>query len=169
MSVRRSVIAALAAVLAAGGVAYGNGLNLNSLGTRALTMGGAFVGLADDFSAVFWNPAGAAGFREKYLGFYLTDLIPTSRYRLDVPTSDGMATLVNARSKEAHYLGGMIAYYHPVSDRLVLGFGAYTPSGIGIKWPENGSRPFPAAGSTIFRARSASSASLRSSPTRSTT
>ena len=147
MRSRRFAISVLAAFLALGGLAYGNGLNLNSLGTRALTMGGAFVGLADDFSAVFWNPAGAAGFKMKYLGFYVTDLIPTSRYRLDLPTYDGMATLVNVKSKQAHYLGGMFAYYQPVSDRLVLGFGAYTPSGIGIKWPESGLAAISGGGS----------------------
>src|SRR5688572_32264596 len=31
------------------------------LGTRAAGMGGAFVGVADDASAVYWNPAGLAG------------------------------------------------------------------------------------------------------------
>ncbi len=147
MHKRQFAIAALVAFLALGGLAHGNGLNLNSLGTRALTMGGAFVGLADDFSAVFWNPAGAAGFKTKYLGFYATDLIPSSTYRLDVPTPSGMATLVDAKSKLGHYLGGMFAYYHPVSDRLVLGFGAYTPSGIGIKWPESGLAPLSGGGS----------------------
>ncbi len=138
MKTHRFAIVTLVAFLALGGLAHGNGLNLNSLGARALTMGGAFVGLADDFSAVFWNPAGAAGFKTRYLGFYATDLIPSSTYKLDVPTYSGMMSLVNAKSKPAHYLGGMFAYYHPVSDRLVIGFGAYTPSGIGIKWPESG-------------------------------
>ena len=33
----------------------------DSVGTRAQGMGGAFVGVADDASAVFWNPAGLAG------------------------------------------------------------------------------------------------------------
>ncbi len=147
MRSRRFGITILAAFLALGGLAFGNGLNLNSLGTRALTMGGAFVGLADDFSAVFWNPAGAAGFKTKYLGFYATDLIPTSRYRLDLPTQTGMATFVNAKSKLSHYLGGMFAYYHPVSDRLVLGFGAYTPSGIGINWNSADLAPLAGGGS----------------------
>src|SRR5918993_1218068 len=31
------------------------------VGTRAEGMGGAFVGVADDASAVYWNPAGLAG------------------------------------------------------------------------------------------------------------
>lgn len=35
-----------------------NGLNLNGLGSKAISMGGAFIGQADDYSAVFWNPAG---------------------------------------------------------------------------------------------------------------
>ena len=148
MKTRRFAIMALVALLALGGLARGNGLNLNSLGTRALTMGGAFVGLADDFSAVFWNPAGAAGFKTNYLGFYGTDLIPSSRYRLDVPATGGMMTLVDAKSKLSHYLGGMIAYYHPLSDRLVLGFGAYTPSGIGINW--NGSDLLALAGGKSY-------------------
>ncbi|MCK5005015.1 MAG: long-chain fatty acid transporter, partial [Candidatus Aminicenantes bacterium] len=38
--------------------AYSNGLNLNGMGTKAISMGGAFIAVADDYSAVFWNPAG---------------------------------------------------------------------------------------------------------------
>ena len=35
--------------------------SLDAVGTRAQGMGGAFVGIADDASAVYWNPAGLAG------------------------------------------------------------------------------------------------------------
>jgi hypothetical protein len=35
--------------------------SLDSMGTRAQGMAGAFVGVADDASAVYWNPAGLAG------------------------------------------------------------------------------------------------------------
>ena len=31
-----------------------------TVGTRALGMGGAFVAVADDVTAVYWNPAGLA-------------------------------------------------------------------------------------------------------------
>ncbi|MEO1962201.1 MAG: outer membrane protein transport protein [Cycloclasticus sp.] len=34
------------------------GINLEGLGIRAISMGGAFIGLADDASAIHWNPAG---------------------------------------------------------------------------------------------------------------
>jgi hypothetical protein len=35
--------------------------SLDTVGVRAQGMGGAFVGVADDASAVYWNPAGLAG------------------------------------------------------------------------------------------------------------
>jgi long-chain fatty acid transport protein len=107
-----------------------NGLNLNSLGTKALTMGGAFVGLADDFSAIFWNPAGIAHFKNKYFGFYGTDIIPSGTYGLSI----GGLPVVDAKTVTKNYLGGMAAYYHPINEKVVVGFGVYTPSGLGAEW-----------------------------------
>ncbi|MBU0567282.1 hypothetical protein KJ693_09645 [bacterium] len=39
------------------------------VGARALGMGGAFVGLADDASALYWNPAGTSQLNQKELFF----------------------------------------------------------------------------------------------------
>lgn len=114
--------------------AFPNGLNLNSLGTKALTMGGAFVGLADDFSAIFWNPAGMALFKQKQFGFYGTDIIPSGSYQFDMPTPVGPITLVDAETVTKHYLGGMAAYAHPISENVVAGIGVYTPAGLGAEW-----------------------------------
>jgi len=108
-----------------GSQALANGLNLNSLGTKALTMGGAFVGLADDFSALYWNPAGMAQFNKKYFGFYGTDIIPSGTYQFG---------LVDAKTETKHYIAGMAAYFHPVSENVVAGIGVYVPSGLGNKW-----------------------------------
>jgi len=45
--------------------------NFAGLGVRAMGMGGAYTGVADDFTAVFWNPAGLAQMqrREVYVAF----------------------------------------------------------------------------------------------------
>ena len=69
------------------------------VGARALAMGGAFTSIADDTSAIYWNPAGLAkrqqyaftamgssGGSDKYPG--LKDVIPTHQFfALAVPTS----------------------------------------------------------------------------------
>lgn len=107
-----------------------NGLNLNSLGTKALTMGGAFVGLADDYSAIFWNPAGIAHFKNKYFAFYGNDIIPSATYKFSI----GGAPVVDAKTMTKNYLGGMVTYYHPINEKVVVGFGVYTPSGLGADW-----------------------------------
>ena len=52
-----------------------------SVGTRAQGMGGAFVGVADDASAVYWNPAGLAG------GAYFSLLLDGNTAR-SVPDAD---------------------------------------------------------------------------------
>ena len=36
----------------------GDGMELEGLGAKAISMGGAFIGLADVSSAIYWNPAG---------------------------------------------------------------------------------------------------------------
>ena len=111
-----------------------NGLNLNGLGSRALSMGGAFVAVADDFSSLFWNPAGAAGFTKTLAGIQVFDLIPSGTYRYGTPP----AYLVDAKTIPAHVFGGLLTFYKPVSSRIVVGFGISTPSGMGGEWyPED--------------------------------
>lgn len=123
-------------------MALANGLNLNSLGSRALAMGGAFVGLADDFSAIYWNPAGIIQFKRKYFGFYATDIIPSGTYeRTEVPA-------FKADTESKQYLSGLVAYYYPVSDDVVAGLGVYIPSGLGAKW--NGADFAPVSSDTSY-------------------
>jgi hypothetical protein len=52
------VVAALLSTVGLGGTAEAQ--SFEALGTRASGMGGAFVAVADDASAVYWNPAGLA-------------------------------------------------------------------------------------------------------------
>jgi len=135
MKKTRAFFGAVALLVFLSPLAMANGLNLNSLGTRALSMGGAFVGLADDFSAIFWNPAGIAQFKNKYFGFYATDVIPSSTYRMDaIVPNVGSVNMVDAQSETKHYLSGLGAYYHPISENLVAGFGIYVPAGLGSSW-----------------------------------
>jgi long-chain fatty acid transport protein len=115
-------------------LAWANGLNLNSLGSRAQAMGGAFVALADDFSAIFWNPAGMGFFKTMQVGGYGTLIMPSGTYTLTVPV---LGEVVNASTQHKAYPGGMAAFYYPITPELVAGIGVYTPSGLGSSW--NGS------------------------------
>jgi long-chain fatty acid transport protein len=128
---KRTPILALAAVLILTSLASPNGLNLNGLGTRAQAMGGAYVSLANDFSAVFWNPAGAAGFRKEMFGFYAVDLMPKATFDF---FSEYPAAVIDAETQTSHYLGFLGAYYRPIGSKIVVGLGIGTPSGLGTMW-----------------------------------
>ena len=52
------LITCLAVLILGPALALANGFYTPTVGPRAGAMGGAFIGLADDYSAVYWNPAG---------------------------------------------------------------------------------------------------------------
>lgn len=131
---KRTPILVLAALVALTSSAAANGFNLNGLGARAQAMGGAFVGVADDFSAVFWNPAGAAAFRRTTFGFNAFDLMPRATYRYAPEIMIPELQPIDAKTPTSHYLGGLAAYYKPLSSKVVVGLGIGTPSGFGMAW-----------------------------------
>ena len=54
------------AVLPAAAENYTGDFLTNGVGGRALGLGGAYVSIADDATAAYWNPAGIAGVADKY-------------------------------------------------------------------------------------------------------
>ncbi len=104
-----------------------NGLNLNGLGSRAISMGGAFMGLANDYSAIFWNPAGLTQLRHPQFFLSGTVLVPKGTYTF-APAG------VDAKTLGRIYQAGILGYLHPIGDSIIVGLAAYTPSGIGTEW-----------------------------------
>jgi long-chain fatty acid transport protein len=106
---------------------YSNGLNLNGNGSKAVAMGGAFIGLADDYSAVYWNPAGLTQMKEASLSIFITDIIPKGTYQMDLFGID-------TETKSHHYISGSVGYFKPINEKLVVGIYGYVPSGLGAEW-----------------------------------
>jgi long-chain fatty acid transport protein len=131
MKILKAIFVGVAAVALLSTLSFANGLNLNSLGSRAQAMGGAFVGLADDFSAIFWNPAGMGFFKTMQGGVYGTLLIPKGTYSLSVPV---LGEVINAETQSKAYPAGLAAFYYPITENLVAGLGVFTPAGLGASW-----------------------------------
>ncbi len=107
---------------------WANGLNLNGNGTKAISMGGAFIGLADDYSAVFWNPAGLTQMKNMQLSLFLVDVIPSATYAYP-------AAGIDTGAENRQYFSGSLGFFKPISDNVVAGIYAYVPSGLGSEWP----------------------------------
>ncbi|MBK9167726.1 MAG: outer membrane protein transport protein [Bryobacterales bacterium] len=120
----------------AAGCAWGAAFSIQEIGTRATGMGGAFVGVADDGSALFYNPAGIAfqdGFRMQ-----MDTLLVHGDFRF-TPSSVPNNTIVPQ--------GGYRGFISPqilvvpnaymtvrVKPKWTIGFGAFAPFGLGGNW-----------------------------------
>jgi len=115
---------------------WAGGWNNTLIGCRALAIGGAFVAIADDPSAIFHNPAGLVyqqrAFNLSFYGFYIS---PIHEY----VTTDG------ARA-ESRYKSSLPQFFltYRASEKLTFGFGFYVPyAGGGVDWKEGVlARPF---------------------------
>jgi len=76
---KRVIVTSLALIMVISVLTLADGIGAfsafkNGLGARALAMGGAFVAVADDATAVKWNPAGLAQVNDTRLSGLSTDL-----------------------------------------------------------------------------------------------
>ncbi len=76
---KRVMVVSLALIMVLSAVALADGIGAfsafkNGIGARALAMGGAFVAVANDATAMLWNPAGLAQLEDTRLSGMSTDL-----------------------------------------------------------------------------------------------
>jgi long-chain fatty acid transport protein len=119
------------------GIVFPNGLSLNSIGPNAFGRGGAFVGLANDYTALYWNPAGLTQSQKNFIGVFATDIIPLGTYKF-APAA------IDAKTKVNHYIApNIMGYYHfDFSKEATFGLGVYIPAGIGTEWDGNDLKNF---------------------------
>ena len=115
--------------------AQGSGFLIYEHGAVAMAMGGAFVGLANDATAIFHNPAGIAFLEGTQVSAGVTLIFPNST--LSMPDID----LVNPAYAETYDQVSQVFYpptfyiTHKFSDKIVAGFGFFAPYGLGTEWP----------------------------------
>ncbi len=130
MNIGRKSLVFIVLLVFASSMAMANGLNLNGFGARAAAMGGAFVGLADDYTAVYWNPAGLAFQANGTFGLAADGIIPKGDY--------DFLGVFDMSTKSRIYPAGLIGFFQRLNEKLVVGLGVYTPSGIGSDWDSEG-------------------------------
>lgn len=104
---------------------FANGLSLNSIGPKALGMGGAFVGLADDGTAIYWNPAGLLG-QPNCVNISGADIVPIGNYTYDPAMIDADLVMNNYLSPDLFANFSM--------ENMAFGLGIYVPAGLGAEY-----------------------------------
>lgn len=123
-------ILSLSASLFAGGFA------LSGVGSRATSMAGAFRGLADDATAMYWNPAGLAFLEENQIDLGGTFIMPSSTWNsagTQYPSIPGFSSKEFEAEKKLRAFPSLFVTMakHP---KLKYGLGVYVPYGLGTTW-----------------------------------
>jgi len=108
--------------------AWASMLELYGFQPRAAAMAGAHTGVADDFTAVFYNPAGLALSRRVVTGAGYLVATPTLGVNLENPV-DGLARPAESPTMHGVTVGGLFPLGAALDDRIAIGIGIYLPSG----------------------------------------
>jgi long-chain fatty acid transport protein len=152
----RRFLTFLLSVFCASSLARGSAFAINELGVRAQGMGGAFASIADDGSAIFYNPAGLAFQVRTFMEMDSLTVVGLFRFFPTDPPP-GVITPPNgySGSVKPHFIPVANLYaVRPISDKLVVGFGGFVPFGLAANFtnfndgdPQNTKFPGRFAGS----------------------
>lgn len=133
---RRRLLLILIVVLMCPRAINASGFTILELGARGAGMGGAFVAIADDGSALFYNPAGIAfqkGLRFEMDGFLVKGFFhftPSLVPRGTIVPEDGY----NGNVAPKFQILNNLYIAKDLNSKWTIGFGAYAPFGLGDNW-----------------------------------
>jgi len=142
----KRLILAMSALMLLAQPAFAGGFMIGEQGARAEGMGGAFTGVADDPSALWFNPAGIA-FQKGIIGTAGLDFIMPNNKFTYPPTG---ATYTAAKKTFVTPQGYLV--YNTGSLPVAFGLAINTPFGLSTDWSNTGA-PFTAtANPALFAA-----------------
>ena len=110
---------------------FAGGFQINEHGARAMALGGAFTAIANDASAVFFNPAGITQLSGTHFMIGSTLIAPQASFRGVYPSVTEYK-MVNQTFYPSHFY-----VTHKFTDKISAGLSFNTPYGLGTKWNQD--------------------------------
>lgn len=129
----KKLLMLLFTVLLSGSMVYGSGFSIYEQGAKASAMGGAFIAMSNDVSAIFYNPAGMTSLKGLQLGMGATIIMPEFSFTGPTNVDPNLYT----KAKKHIFPPAHFYITYGLTDRLTAGFGFYTMFGLGTDWPRD--------------------------------
>ncbi len=118
---------------------FGAGFHVNvEQGMKAMSLGGAFVGLADDPTAIYYNPAGLTQLEKKFniAGTYAFGQFAPTIHSPEVYDSYGVLRASDLSKDQDKRWSQIPSTYisYKVADKVTLGFAVFAPFGTATDW-----------------------------------
>jgi long-chain fatty acid transport protein len=121
----------LSAILLFAGSLFASGFQINENAARAMSMGGAFTGVANDASAVYFNPAAITQLSGTRVSLGSTVILPKASFRGVSPA------ITEYKMQDQTFTPVNFYLTRQISKKLYVGFGVNNPYGLGSKWDDN--------------------------------
>jgi long-chain fatty acid transport protein len=115
---------------------YAAGVDLTGVGARATTLGGNYRAISNDWSGMFWNPAGLVFSKGLKAGVSIEMLKPKVGYT-SVKSLAGQQYSATSATKiqnepQTYLMPAFGVYYS--NEKIAFGLGFWAPFGLGAKW-----------------------------------
>ncbi|MDZ7332088.1 MAG: outer membrane protein transport protein [candidate division KSB1 bacterium] len=121
-------------VLLIAGSVFASGVALTGIGARATALGGNYRAISNDWSAMFWNPAGLSQIQGFHIGGSFELITPTSKVTL-APYALPFAVYKTEEFKnEPKTFPIPAAGFVYGAEKMSFGLSVFAPFGLGAKW-----------------------------------
>ncbi len=128
---RKLLLSAFCTFFIFSSISFASGFQINETGARAMAMGGAFTGLANDPSTAFVNPAGITQLLGTQFSAGVTLIVPQSTFTGPSPSKS------EYKLKDKVYTPVNFYVTHQLSKDWFIGFSVATPWGNGTDWKDS--------------------------------
>ncbi len=118
-------------LLLAFGKVMAGGFQINEHGARAMAMGGAFTAIANDPSALYFNPAGILQLSGTHFMLGTTMIAPVSSFRGVYPS------VTQYDMEKQSFFPTHFYFTQSLNSDLAVGLAFTTPFGLGTKWGDD--------------------------------
>ncbi|MGB9764967.1 MAG: OmpP1/FadL family transporter [Candidatus Saccharicenans sp.] len=131
---RKLMMVSLVLILGIVSSAFGSGFLIYEHGAAAMGMAGAFVSIANNPTAIFYNPAGIAWLKGTQVNAGGTFIFPSGSVSLPNWPSP---TFSKVYQLDQTFFPPQFYFTHKFGSRVAAGIGVFAPYGLGTSWPVN--------------------------------
>lgn len=125
---KKTVLSIFVVLLACNIGIFASGFQINEHGARAMAMAGAFTGVANDASTVYYNPAGLTNLKGTHFLAGVTLIAPSAKFTGPTPGTTEYEMESQLFTPFNFYVT------HAINDDLSVGLGVNNQYGLGTKW-----------------------------------
>ena len=136
MRIKKFLSIGTAAVLLLTPSVFAGDIGVTGIGVRAMSLGTSYRGIADDWSGMYWNPAGITRIDGWHAGAAAELIVPAGSYKpaLWNDSTFSITRQTESRSEPQLFVAPSFGIVRKLNEKLAVGLGFWVPLGMGAQW-----------------------------------